>query len=62
MPALRLAEKAIATASVAAMPRTITAAESAVEMSKTVRIIVLATRPPSANTSPFAKLISCRMP
>jgi len=37
------------------------AAESAVSP-RTEKMTVLATRPDSANTSPWAKLISCRMP
>ncbi len=48
--------------SVAASPPTITIAADPAERSNTDRMIVLAKSPHSANTSPWAKLMSWRIP
>jgi hypothetical protein len=57
-----LAPNSIVRTIVPASPRAMTAIASFPLRSKMLTMIVLATRPHRANTSPCAKLISCRMP
>jgi hypothetical protein len=57
-----VAPKPIVIRRVAISPPIATATASSAERLSTSIMIELATRPESANTSPCAKLISCRMP
>ena len=59
---LRIDEKSVAASSVHAMQMAIAAVVDPESTEKTSRMKVAESRPPSANTSPCAKLISCRIP
>jgi hypothetical protein len=60
--ALTVAPKAAAITNVAARPPTIASVDDAASRLKIETMNVLETRPLSAKTSPWAKLISCRIP
>ncbi len=60
--ALKTEKTTITTTNVRRSPPTMTGTLESVSSPSTDTMIVLAKRPDSANTSPWAKLISCRIP
>ena len=60
--ALKIAKTVITTTNVRSSPPMITGTLESVSRPSTETMTVLAKRPDSANTSPWAKLISCRIP